>query len=199
MNLDFTGAALVLTGGSSTRMGWPKALLPYRGSDFLGLILQRLRELELPFVGVVTSPDLPLEAPGARVVVNPDPSRGQLSSLQAGLRAAGLDYPWLLVALVDYPAVSGSTYRTLAAAAQKGDADMWAPRHGGRRGHPVVFGAPCYEDLLSAPMEQGARWVVARHRERRLEVPVDDAEIHRDVDTPADYQELRAVRRLGPP
>lgn len=172
------GAALVLAAGRSRRMGKPKADLPLGDQSFLETILSRLPA------------DLWVSVVGAGGIPNPHPEKGQLYSLQLGLQAGAAQFPFTLVALVDLPAVSARTYALLVEAASRGGADLWVPRYAGRRGHPVVFGQACYEDLLRAPLEQGSRWVVGRHRERRVEIEVDDPEIHRDVDTPADYRRL---------
>lgn len=170
-------------------MGRPKALLPFAGSTFLETVLGRLEGAGIPPL-VVTSPELALESCGRRVVVNPHPELGQLSSLRVGLLAGGTEAPWVLVALVDHPAVAPATYRALRQAAEAGGAHLWAPSYRGRRGHPVVFARECFEDLLEGPIDAGARWAVARHRRWRLEVPVEDPGIHTDVDTPQDYAGL---------
>ena len=189
----FKGACLVLTGGRSSRMGRPKALLPCAGGTFLSVILERLRGLDLPFLGVVRGPDLELgDLPGVRVLFNPDPETGPIGSLQVGLGAGARAFPWLLAVPVDHPAVRSETYLALARAASRGGGHLWVPSHGGRRGHPVVFGRPCYEDLERVPPGEGARWVVARHRDFRVEVPVDDPGILRNIDTPEEYRRFLA-------
>lgn len=188
-----TGACLVLTGGLSTRMGRPKALLPFRGGTFLGVILERLAPLGL-WTAVVKAPGLAVAGP--RVLVNPRPESGPIGSIQVGLAAGAENFPWVLTVPVDHPAVAEETYRALARAASEGGAHLWAPTFRGRRGHPVVFGAECFEDLRRVPEGEGARWVVARHREHRAEVPVEDPEILRNVDTPEDH--LRLIEEYGP-
>ncbi len=185
---------MVLTGGLSRRMGRPKALLAYEGSTFLSVILERLRPLGLGWLGVVTSEELELSL-NLPVLVNPDPDRGQLSSLRLALKEVPSS-GWLMMVLVDHPGVQVDTYRRLAEAAS-GPGKLWVPSFGGRRGHPVVFSRACYHDLLHGPLDQGARWVVGRHRDGRVEVAVDDPEIHRDIDTPEDYQNLIAGRIRG--
>lgn len=178
-------------------MGRPKALLPFGGGTFLGVILARLRTLELPFLAVVRGPDLELDPlPEVHVLCNPRPESGPIGSLQVGLAAGAEKFPWVLAVPVDHPAVSQGTYRALASAASRGGAHLWAPSFRGRRGHPVVFGAACYEDLRHVPEGEGARWVVARHREHRAEVSVEDPDILRNVDTPEDYRRL--IEEHGP-
>lgn len=185
------GAAVVLTGGRSTRMGSPKALLPFGDGTFLSVILERLRPLGLSYLAVVRGPGLELpDLPGLRILLNPSPESGPVGSLQVGLADGAENHPWVLAVPVDHPAVARDTYLALAQAASRGGAHLWVPSYQGRRGHPVVFGRPCYEDLRRVPSGEGARWVVARHREDRVEVPVQDPQILRNVDTPADYRRL---------
>lgn len=189
----FQGGALVLAAGLSVRMGRPKALLPFQGGTFLSVILERLRGLELPLLAVVRGPDLILPEDvlgGVPVLVNPEPETGPIGSIQAGLAAGFGDLPWLLAVPVDHPAVLPQTFRTLAGAAQAGGAHLFVPSFRGRRGHPVVFTQACYEDLLRVPQGEGARWVVGRHRHLRMEIPVEDPGILRNVDTPEEYRRL---------
>jgi len=187
------GAALVLCAGRSARMGRPKALLPFQGGTFLSVILDRLRALGLPFMAVVRGPDLLLPEEvlaGLPVLVNPDPETGPIGSIQAGLKAGARGFPWLLAVPVDHPAVTLETLQALVRAAEAGGGHLWVPSHRGRRGHPVVFSQACYEDLMSVPPGEGARWVVARHRNLRVEVPVEDPGVLRNVDTPQEYRQL---------
>ena len=87
---------LVLAGGRSSRMGRPKALLPAGSETFVGRIARILRAGGAgPLVVVAPGADLAARIgaalaghePPPRVVVNPDPARGQLSSLVVGLDA----------------------------------------------------------------------------------------------------------------
>ena len=64
------------------------------------------------------------------------------------------------------------------------------PGYGGRRGHPVLFGRPVFDELLSAPEHEGARAVVRADPSRVAVIPVDDPAVLEDVDTPAAYRDL---------
>ena len=87
--------ALILAAGASTRMGSPKALLPAPdGRPFAARIVRSLISAGLHPIVVVTGAvheaivaaidaDAPPERP--RFARNPDPSRGQLSSLWVGM------------------------------------------------------------------------------------------------------------------
>ena len=110
---------IVLAAGDSIRMGSPKALLPSPdGRPFVARIVDTLREAGVAELVVVTGRDhdalVNLLSEGRRVpplfARNVDPSRGQLSSLWAGMDAVvNSDTEGILVTLVDVPMVAVST------------------------------------------------------------------------------------------
>lgn len=193
--------AIVLAAGASTRMGRPKPLLPLGGGDetFLSRILKTLREADVDDLLVVVGHDgasirASLKPFGfsVRVVENPDYSRGQLSSLQAGLLAA--DRPGVrgvLVTLVDLPLVSSSTVRAvLEAYSRHPTVAIVRPVNGDRHGHPVVFDRQLFDELRTGDPAVGAKPIVNAHRDAVLGVPVTDEGAFVDIDTHGDYERL---------
>jgi molybdenum cofactor cytidylyltransferase len=63
------------------------------------------------------------------------------------------------------------------------------PRYRTRRGHPVIFSASLFDELLQAPLDRGAKAVVNAHVNDTLELPTDEAGIAIDIDTPEEYRE----------
>lgn len=53
-----------------------------------------------------------------------------------------------------------------------------------RPGHPVLFGRALWGALAALEKGEGAREVIAQHREVLRQVAVDDGGIHLDIDTP---------------
>jgi molybdenum cofactor cytidylyltransferase len=72
------------------------------------------------------------------------------------------------------------------AAAIAGGAVVAAPFHRGERGHPVGFAAACQADLAALTGDEGAKAIVAAHRDRIARIDVDDPGILRDIDTRED-------------
>lgn len=191
--------AIILAAGASSRMGRPKALLPLPGGDcFLTRIAATLGAAGIgQVIAVVGQDEAPIrgmlrERPAAiRLVRNPDPSRGQLSSLVAGLDALSSgDSSAVLVTTVDLPLVSADTVSAVVAAWRSARAVIARPAFGARHGHPVIFGAQLFEELRRADPALGARAVLERHRAEIVDVPVDDPGAYEDIDTPEDYRRI---------
>lgn len=191
---------MVLSAGESTRMGSPKALLhDADGRPFVARVTRTLLAAGLTDVLVVTGSQhgsivAALLADGlaerVRVVRNTDPSRGQLSSIWAGLDAQPPDAEGLLMTLVDVPMLAASTVSAVADGWRRSRAPIVRPIVDGRRGHPVIFDRQVFAELRNAPLDAGARAVVRAHWGDSLDVPVDDPGCLVDIDTPSDYDRL---------
>jgi molybdenum cofactor cytidylyltransferase len=193
--------AIVLSAGESTRMGSPKALLSdFDGRPFVARVVRTLLAAGLRDVVVVTGShhtliESALVTDGlvadVRLIRNRDPSRGQLSSIWAGLDARAPDADGLLMTLVDVPMLASSTVSAVVDSWRRSRAPIVRPIVNGRRGHPVIFDRQVFGELRDAPLDQGARSVVRAHWDESLDVVVDDPGCLIDVDTPADYRRLR--------
>lgn len=184
-----TLAGIILTGGSSRRMGRIKALLPLDGETFLDRQIRLLEPHCSPVVVVVGEHAAEIEAGKLRpalTVINPHPERGMLSSLQCGLAALPKDVDAFLFTPVDLPRISKETVEQLAHAV--GSAPIVIPRCHGRRGHPVLMDASLRPELLAA--SGSPRDVIERHASQVRYLEVDDDGILVDVDTPEEYAAL---------
>lgn len=193
--------AVILAAGASTRMGTPKALLlTPAGSPFAAAVVRALAAGGVTNMVIVTgkeherivqavTSDLPPVTP--RFVRNPDPSRGQLSSLWVGMDAAlDADAEGLMVTLVDVPLVQPATVTAVIRAWRETRAPIVRPAIGDRHGHPVIFDRSLFDELRAAPLEGGAKVVVRAHEREIVNVPVSDKGCLVDVDTPDDYEAM---------
>ena len=192
--------ALILAGGDSSRMGSPKALLPdTEGRAFVARIVRTFATAGVTDIVIVTGRQhdaidaaLIADAPPVmpRLVRNPDPSRGQLSSLWVGLDMLAPSAAGVLMTLVDVPMLRASTIEAVIDAWNQSHAPIVRPAMGGRHGHPVLFDRVTFEQLRQAPLTEGAKAVVRAYADRVVNVPVDDPGSLVDVDTPDDYQRV---------
>ena len=167
-------AAVILSGGASSRMGSPKALLPYQGRPFLEHLLDVTKHPKISVRRIVLGPHAePIARAVAlqadEIVINADWEKGQLSSIQAGIRSLPAGTDGVLICLIDHPLISAGLVGELIAAFYAKRAPVVLPVFNGRRGHPVLFSAAVYEELLEAPLEVGARAVVWAHAGEVLE------------------------------
>ena len=197
--------ALILAGGDSTRMGGPKALLTAPdGRPFVSRIADELLAAGVTDIVIVTGRHHEAIAevvhrdanPHVRLARNPDPDRGQLSSLWVGMDVAVTEASeGLMMTLVDVPLVAAAVVRQVIDRWGSSRAPIVRPAIGSRHGHPVIFDRAVFEELRSAPLDIGAKAVVRAHAAEILDVRVEDEGCLVDVDTPADYEALTRSHR----
>jgi len=185
--------AVIPAAGRSHRMGTSKALLDAGGMSFLARILSSLREGGAdPLLVVVREMESPLAREarnhGGEPILNPNPSSGPVSSLQAGIRSLPDDAPAVLFSPVDHPLFSPATVRALIRGFAKSSAPLVVPAFEGWRGHPVLFSRDLFPELLEEGLPEGARTVVRRYLHERLQLSVEDSGILADIDTMEDYR-----------
>ena len=183
-------------------MGFPKALLDYRGETFLDRLIGLFARYCEPVIAVVGAERERIcgalrTAGQATLIENPDFRLGQIVSMQCGLRAVPEDAEGVLFTLVDHPAVRAETIAALSGADTSVGASylpdkLRIPRYQARRGHPILIPSPLIAEFLNLPPEATAREVIERHAAEIDYLEVDDPGILADIDDPAAYQALRA-------
>ncbi len=184
-------------------MGSDKALLPWPPGEHISqetFLSAAIRSLATAtdFVVVIAGKNEAVLAPvvygiGASIATNPNPSLGQFSSLRVGLQEVlnrGRDAA--IVTLVDRPPARAETVLALRVAFESAPQDIWAvvPEFSGRHGHPYVVGREMIERFLREPVTSTAREVEHRFREHIQYLPVDDAAVAMNINTPEDYASL---------
>jgi CTP:molybdopterin cytidylyltransferase MocA len=183
-------AGLVLAAGAGRRFGGPKAVVELAGERLVDRAVRVLAEGGVSQAYVVSGP-VALSVPGAVVVENPDWGSGMASSLLAGLDALPADAPAALVLLVDHVGLTPAAVGRLAGEVT-GPASLVAATYDGRQGHPVVLGRDWWPEVrATAAGDQGARAVLAAHRDVLVQVECSDVASAADVDRPGDLTTYR--------
>jgi molybdenum cofactor cytidylyltransferase len=180
---------ILLAAGESRRMGYPKPLLKIGDETFVAHLALAMLTVVARLTVVVGAhadrvrPAIPADS-RIDIAVNPDWSRGQLSSIKAGLRALPPDASAAMVHLTDHPTVKVETFAAVLDAYRQSKKPIAIARHDGHRGHPVLFDRSIFAELLDAPEDQGARVVVNADASRIVYIDVADPGILLDLDTP---------------
>ena len=200
-------ASVILAAGESTRMGTDKALLALPGvshaaNTFLCAAIQSLTAVSSTVV-VVAGKNASVLAPivqaqGAVLAINPEPERGQMSSLQVGLKEVlSRACDGVFVTHVDRPAAGDATIAQLKATLFAGEgAGKWAaiPEFQGKHGHPILLRRDMAEVMLQATPQASARNILHDHESRIQYVPVDDAAVVGNINTLEDYDRFAKAR-----
>jgi molybdenum cofactor cytidylyltransferase len=193
---------VILAAGESSRMGTDKAMLRWppgavSNQTFLSAAV-RSRVLFNDMVIVVagrneSTIESEVYATNASMVRNPEPERGQFSSLQVGLQAVlnrGRDAA--MITHVDRPPAERATLAVLRDAFVASPDEKWAvvPEFRGKHGHPILVSRDMIEVFLKAPATAVAREIEHQHQHHIEYFPVDDPRVTLNVNTPEEYAAL---------
>ena len=130
-----------------------------------------------------------VDTEGAHVLTNPDYKMGQLTSIQTAVRyLEDKNVSGILICPVDNPLVSVDLISTLISEGESGKKGIVIPVFKGRRGHPAFFSRRLFPDILNAPLDEGARWIIRHRPEELLELPTEEEGIIKNINTPQDYE-----------
>lgn len=187
---------VMLAAGLSSRMGTWKMLLPWRETTLLDSAIEnalgfckrvilvtghRAEELHVRYGG----------HPQVTLAYNPDFHDGMFSSVVCGVMQTRGEHFFL--SLGDMPGIPPAVYARLWEA--RGDKCV-VPEFGSYRGHPALLPAAMRGIILAAPPEATLKPLLDDFG--RVSIAVDEPAIHEDVDTPAQYLELCAIRSRQP-
>ena len=191
---------IILSAGTSSRMGFPKAFLPFSNqTTFLDKIVDQMTAWGCKKICVVLNSDLKgqigirqfrgLAEEVPTIVWNRFSERGRFYSIYKGVQECGYKTPCFLTN-IDTPLFQASTLGQLAAAGvSKG---YVSPVFEEKGGHPILL----HTDVLKNILLKGTSGLPLSEflaPFKRTQVRVDDEGILKNINTPEDYQ-----RHFGP-
>ncbi|MGF1510806.1 MAG: NTP transferase domain-containing protein [Myxococcota bacterium] len=191
-------SAVILAAGRSSRMGGRnKLLLNVKGQPMVRHPVEAAVRAGLDPVVVVTGHEhqevkAALRGLPCHFVHNERYGEGMSTSLRTGIRALPTEVDGVMVFLGDMPFVSEEHVRTLLEDFKPhGPGSIRVPTHGRKRGHPVLWSRKFFGELEQVTGDEGARGLIARHRDEVERIEVRDGGVHVDIDTPDTWADLR--------
>jgi len=183
---------IILAAGSSSRLGRPKQLLPWKGTTLLGHIIHEAMQASLDPIVVVTGAFAEevsniLAAEPVIVAHNPDWSEGMASSIVKGISALLMAAPVTgsaIVAVCDQPFLSATLLRDLAER-QTPDHPIVACTYDNVIATPALFHHSLFDELLKLRGDAGAKKIIRDHAEQVTTLPFPQGDL--DIDTMEAY------------
>ena len=182
---------VILAAGGARRFGAQKLLAPLDGRPLVQHVIDAANASSLEDVALVVGANAEdlvarLHLGRARIVRNPDPSRGLASSLQVGLRSLDPHLHAALVLLGDVPGVTTALIDELISRGRETRAKAIVSVWRGRRSPPVVLHKSLWASAFALKGDVGMREVLNDHDVVEISV-TDLLGSLDDVDTPADH------------
>ena len=192
---DMETWAIILAAGESLRMKRNKLLLPYRNLTIIEVVIGNIRQAQIEHILLVTGAyrDELTEATRYLKVSychNDDYREGMLSSVQCGFSHLPPSMEAALIFPGDQPEIPRSVAADLMEEQTRSGKGLLVPVFAGKRGHPLLIHRRYREDIFRLNPEEGLRGLLKRFPGDVQEVKVNTPGILKDVDIPADYDEL---------
>jgi len=184
--------AIILAAGESTRMRFPKMLLPFRGTTIIEQVIENVINSQVDDTVVVLGADgdeikKVIDNWPVRHCFNEFYKEGMLSSVKCGFRMLPRDFEAVLVFPGDQPLIKPEiTDRLISAFRAKGKGIL-VPLYGNKRGHPLLISSRYREQVMSLDQEAGLRSLALKYPGDVLEVGTDSPDILKDIDNHEDY------------
>ena len=195
-------AGVVLAAGGSTRFeGQLKQLLDWDGVPIVRQVTKNAILAGLSPVVVVVGADGPaveaaLSGLSVEIVQNSNWKAGQSTSVRAGIQALSEEVGAAMFLLVDQPQIPVTLMRALMEKHRKTLAPIVAPLIDDDRGNPVLFDCRTFSAFDDVEGDVGGRSIFSRFQVTWI--PWHDSRMRLDIDTQADYLQLKEAMGIEP-
>ncbi len=191
---------IILAAGDSKRMGEIKGLLEYKGKPFLAYQIERLLEIGFWEIVVVLGKDSKIyqdKIPKLNdliVTLNPQPDKGQFSSIQYGILAVSkVSQAGAFILPVDVPCPNRSVWELLVQGLISTDVNVVIPEYEGKKGHPVLLSEEFKQYLLTCKKDARLDFEINKQKELQKAkiISVKDIKITYNLNTLEEWEEFK--------
>lgn len=190
-------SGLILGAGASQRLGQPKQLLPFGGTTLLGWVVSQaeraagLDELVVVLGRAADEIRERVDFGAAKVVENPVFGEGCASSYRAGIAALNPQSEAIMIILGDQPGIQPEVFDRVAEEWRQGEGQIALCSYRGRKGHPMIFARPLFDQLIGLHGDKAAWKVVDANPDLVQEIEFD-LPLPKDINTWDDFERLEA-------
>ena len=189
---------IILAGGSSSRLGKPKQLLPFQGKTLLLHVIDEAKISGADEILVVLGANheqIQKEVPSGKkikMIVNDLWSEGMASSIRAGigLMQQVIKPDCAILAVCDQPFINSSLFNNLIETYRNTKKQIIACQYEHTLGTPVLFDKQFFDQLMDLKGDQGAKEIILQHPAQTATISFHSGQI--DIDTNEQYKELLA-------
>lgn len=190
-------AVLVLAAGGSTRMGSPKQLLKWKGSNLVNHAISKAIKLKAKDVYLILGANAELiqhEIDSKEVItlINFEWEKGLGSSISHGVRFILKSHPEIegvLIMLTDQPLIMYNHYLKLINSFETGNKSIIATKYSDNKvGVPAVLDKVYFNELCSLNSDFGAKQLLIKYTKNVQSILNQNAVF--DLDTLEQYDEL---------
>ena len=188
---------IILAAGSSSRLGTPKQLLPYKKNTLIEHSIEVALISLARRVIVVLGANAETMQPGIEndklsFIINEKWEEGIASSIRCGLRYSlnQTNPPQNVLYMVcDQPYINTDLLDKLITLQEQTGHAIVASKYAETTGIPAIFAAALFPELLQLRGDTGAKKIIAQQKDKMAAVPFPLGDI--DIDTEADYRHLQ--------
>jgi molybdenum cofactor cytidylyltransferase len=196
LNQQSNIAILILAAGSSTRMGEPKQLLPWKNTFLLSHTINNALQLGSSKTVVVLGANYKrikaeIQQETIQIVFNADWKNGLGSSIAFGVNHILNNYnvDGVFILLADQPLINVSFLNMFFDSFKSGNKQIIASNYENKKlGVPALFDKCYFEELSKLNTDKGAKKVIENHLENVL--ALNAKHFISDIDTMEDYKRL---------
>ena len=185
---------LILAAGSSSRMGEPKQLLPFKNTTLLGNAIEQAKNSKSNAVFCVLGANeeiikKSIENYKIETIFNPNFKNGLSSSIVAGIHHLSTkNFDSVLIMLADQPSVNSEYLNNLIKTSINNPSKITASNYQNKMGVPAIFPKSYFQKLLNLKGDKGAKVLLNENHSEIIKMNPFNLT---DIDTKEDYQNLK--------